>query len=133
MRQTVRFVGTPHGRVAYSVVGSGPPLVVLTGWVSHLGLMWDAPSHRRFVERLARDHTVVRFDKPGCGLSDRSRAVFTLASELDVLRTLVGHLGLRRFSLLGCCDAGQVAAAHAAADPDAVSALVVYGSCARGS
>jgi pimeloyl-ACP methyl ester carboxylesterase/DNA-binding CsgD family transcriptional regulator len=132
VRQTVRFVATPHGRVAYSVIGSGPPLVLALGWVSHLGLMWETPSHRRFVERLARDHTVIRYDKPGCGLSDRSREEFTLDSELDVLKALIGHLGLRRMSLLGCCDGGQVAAAYAGANPDAVASLVVYGSCARG-
>jgi pimeloyl-ACP methyl ester carboxylesterase/DNA-binding CsgD family transcriptional regulator len=136
MRPAVRFLTTGSaggGRVAYSVAGSGPPLVYLSGWVSHLGLGWDTPSHRRFVGALARDHTVIRYDKLGCGLSDRSRTDFTLASELDVLAALIGHLGLRTYSLLGCCDGGQVAAAHAAANPDPVSSLVVYGSCARGA
>jgi pimeloyl-ACP methyl ester carboxylesterase/DNA-binding CsgD family transcriptional regulator len=133
MKQVVRFASTGGGRVAYSVVGSGPPLVILLGWVSHLGLMWDTPSHRRFVERLARDHTVIRYDKLGCGLSDRSRDAFTLESELDVLSALVDHLGLRRFALLGCCDGGQVAASYAASEPAAVSSLLVYGSCARGA
>jgi pimeloyl-ACP methyl ester carboxylesterase/DNA-binding CsgD family transcriptional regulator len=133
VRQTIRFVDTAHGRVAYSVMGSGPPLVIMLGWVSHLGLMWEQAPYRRFVERLARDHTVIRYDKPGCGLSDRSRDAFTLDSELDVLRVLIEHLGLRRVSLLGCCDAGQVAVAYAAGHPDAVTSLVVYGSCARGA
>ncbi|MEV1250115.1 alpha/beta fold hydrolase [Nonomuraea sp. NPDC049750] len=132
MKQVVRFAATPHGRVAYSVVGSGPPLVFLPGWVSHLGVLWQVVTHRRFVETLARRYTVVRFDKPGCGLSDRGRQVFSLDSELEVLGALVGHLGLRRYVLLGSCDGGQVAAAFAARNPDAVSALLIYGSCARG-
>lgn len=133
VRQAVRFFSSPDGRVAYSVVGSGPPLVCLFGWVSHLGLLWETPSHRSFVERLARDFTVVRYDRIGCGLSDRPRTVFTLDSELEVLAALVEHLGLRRFGLFGSCDGGQVAAAHAAANPDAVSSLVLYGTCARGA
>jgi pimeloyl-ACP methyl ester carboxylesterase/DNA-binding CsgD family transcriptional regulator len=132
MRQVVRFAGTPAGRVAYSVMGSGPPLVCLLGWVSHLGLMWESPEHRRFVEALAREHTVIRYDKLGCGLSDRVRADFTMDSELAVLEALVGHLGLTRFALFGSCEGGQVAAAYAAARPDAVSSLIVYGSCVRG-
>jgi pimeloyl-ACP methyl ester carboxylesterase/DNA-binding CsgD family transcriptional regulator len=128
----VRFVGSPAGRVAYSVTGSGPPLVYLLGWVSHLGLMAENPQHRLFVEALAREHTVIRYDKIGCGLSDRDRSDFTLESELAVLEALIGHLGLERFALFGSCEGGQVAAAYAAAHPGAVSSLIIYGSCARG-
>jgi RimJ/RimL family protein N-acetyltransferase len=35
--------------------------------------MWDMSTHRRFVEALARDYTVIRYDRVGCGLSNRSR------------------------------------------------------------
>jgi len=132
MRQVVRFAGTPAGRVAYSVTGSGPPLLCLLGWVSHLGLMWENPQHRRFVEALAREHTVIRYDKVGCGLSDRGRTDFTMESELAVLQALVEHLGLKRFALFGSCESGQVAAAYAATHPDVLSSLIVYGSCVRG-
>lgn len=133
MRQVVRFANTPSGRVAYSAMGSGPPLLCLLGWVSHLELMWENPEHRRFVEALAREHTVIRFDKLGCGLSDRERTDFTMESELAVLAALVEHLGLERFALFGSCESGQVAAAYAATHPDVVSSLILYGSCARGS
>ena len=133
MKQVVRFAATPAGRVAYSVTGSGPPLVCLLGWVSHLGLMWENPEHRRFVEALAREHTVIRYDKVGCGLSDRARTDFTMESELAVLEALVEHLELERFALFGSCEGGQVAAAYAARHPDVVSSLIVYGSCARGA
>ena len=129
----MRFAATPAGRVAYSVTGSGPTLLCLTGWVSHLGLMWENAEHRRFVEALAREHTVIRFDKLGCGLSDRDRTDFTMESELAVLEALVEHLGLRRFALFGSCESGQVAAAYAATHPDVLSSLIVYGSCVRGS
>jgi pimeloyl-ACP methyl ester carboxylesterase/DNA-binding CsgD family transcriptional regulator len=133
MRQVVRFAGTPAGQVAYSVTGSGPPLLYLPGWVSHLGLMWENPEHRRFVEALGREHTVIRYDKLGVGLSDRTRDDFTLESELAVLDALVEHLGFDRFALLGSCEGGQVAAAYAVKHPEALSSLVVYGSCARGT
>jgi pimeloyl-ACP methyl ester carboxylesterase/DNA-binding CsgD family transcriptional regulator len=124
---------TRDGRVAYSVVGSGPPLLCLFGWVTHLELLWDTPSHRRFIEGLARDFTVIRYDKLGSGLSEPVRSEFTLQSEMDIVTALIGHLGLRRPALFGSCDGGQVAAAYAAERPDVVSSLVVYGSCANGA
>ncbi len=132
MRHVVRFAETPAGRVAYSVVGSGPPLLWSLGWVSHLSLMWEGREHRRFAEVLAREYTVIRFDKLGCGLSDRVRTDFTMEFELVVLKALVEHLGLKRFALLGSCEGGQVAAAYAATHPDTVSSLIVYSSCVRG-
>jgi pimeloyl-ACP methyl ester carboxylesterase/DNA-binding CsgD family transcriptional regulator len=132
VKQVVRFVPTRGGGVAYSAVGSGPPLVYLPGWVSHLGYMWELAEHRRFVEALAGEHTVIRYDRLGCGLSERDRDTFTLDSELEVLEALVEHLRLREFALFGSCDGGQVAAAFAARHPELVTALLVYGSCARG-
>jgi pimeloyl-ACP methyl ester carboxylesterase len=120
------------GRVAYTVTGSGPPLVCAPGWVSHLGLLEEIPEHRRFVGALAREHTVIGYDKVGCGLSDRHRTDFTMESELAALEGLVGHLGLTRFALFGSCESGQVAAAYAVRHPDALSSLIVYGSCVRG-
>lgn len=132
MKQVVRFAETPAGRVAYSVTGSGPPLLCLLGWVSHLGLMWENPEHRRFVEALAREHTVILYDKLGCGLSDRDRTDFTLEFELAVLEALVAHLGLKRFALFGSCEGGQVAVAYAATHPDMLSSMIVHGSCVRG-
>jgi DNA-binding CsgD family transcriptional regulator len=131
--QVVQFAATPVGRVAFSVTGTGPPLVCSLGWVSHLGQQWENPEYRRFVEALSREHTVVRYDKAGCGLSDRDRTDFTMDAELAVLRALVEHLGLTRFALLGSCDGGQVAAAYAHARPDALSSLILYGTCARGT
>jgi DNA-binding CsgD family transcriptional regulator/pimeloyl-ACP methyl ester carboxylesterase len=133
MKQVVRFAATPAGRVAYSMMGSGPALVCVLGWVSHLGMMWENPDHRRFVEALAREHTLIQYDKIGCGLSDRARTDFTMESELAVLEALVEHLELERFALFGSCEGGQTAAAYAAGHPDVLSSLIVYGSCARGA
>ncbi|BCJ39816.1 LuxR family transcriptional regulator [Actinoplanes ianthinogenes] len=128
----VRFAATPAGRVAYAVTGSGPAVLCLPGWVSHLGLLWESAEHRRFVEELSRTHTVIRFDRIGCGLSDRDRTDFSLEFELATLKALIAHLGLDRFALFGTCESGQVAAAFAAAEPDALTALILYGTCARG-
>ncbi len=79
MDQRIRFCTTTDGiRIAYATVSDGPPFVVPPGWISHLELEWEQPALRAFFETVARHHIVVRYDKYGCGLSDRDRTAFTL-------------------------------------------------------
>ena len=59
--------------VAYATQGSGPPLVLDVARVHHLEVFWRHLTYRRFVEALSRRFTVIRMDRPGCGLSDRAR------------------------------------------------------------
>src|SRR5690242_19527325 len=71
MSQDIRFLEVDGRELAYSVLGEGPPLVVGPRWVSHLEEEWDDPEQRSFYGELAKTHTVVRFDRIGCGLSSR--------------------------------------------------------------
>ena len=59
------------GCVAYSTSGAGPALLCDSGWITHLRGQLELFSFGDFVERLAERFTVIRYDKPGCGLSDR--------------------------------------------------------------
>jgi pimeloyl-ACP methyl ester carboxylesterase/DNA-binding CsgD family transcriptional regulator len=128
--QEIRFCSTGEGRVAYALAGEGPPLVLGGWWVSHLELDWGRPSFRRFVEALAARRTVVRYDPPGSGLSDRTAAArpLELDRELGVLEAVLDAAGLERAAMLGISSGGCVAAAVAARRPDRVEALVLYGS-----
>jgi pimeloyl-ACP methyl ester carboxylesterase/DNA-binding CsgD family transcriptional regulator len=133
-RRQIRFCTLPAGgvRVAYATVGRGPALVVPAAWIGHLELQWEDPAFRRFVLPLAAHRTVVQYDKPGCGLSDAWPERGTLESSAEVLRSVVDHLGLDRFDLLGISEAGAVSLAFAARYPDRVGRLVVYGGYADG-
>jgi len=133
MEQQIRFCATPDGvRVAYSTVGQGPAVVIVPGWISHLQLYAELPALRALRGKLARNHTLVAYDKYGCGLSERSRTDFSLESELRPLEAVVDHLKLRRFALWGISQSGAVAAAYAAEHPRRVSHLILYGAYARG-
>jgi len=101
--------------------------------VSHQELIWQAQGYRRFWERLANHHTLVFYDRPGTGLSDRNRTEFSLDSELRDLEIVVDHLQLKRFALLGHGFGGPVAIAYAAKHPRRVSHLVLYATYARGA
>ncbi len=73
MEQEIRFCAVGSARAAFATCGSGPVLVFPSWWASHVEQDWGWDDFRAFVQRLARDHTVVRYDRLGTGLSDRDR------------------------------------------------------------
>ena len=102
MEQQIRFCKTADGiRIAYSTMGQGPALVLVPGWISHLQLQWEPPAAQPFLEKVARYHTFITFDKFGCGLSERDRTDFSQESEVRVVEAVVDHLKLKRFALVG--------------------------------
>jgi len=126
------FTGAQDQRIAYAIAGSGPPLVLPAWWVSHVERDWANPRFRRFFEALARHHTVVRYDRPGVGLSLRERSEFTLESEVAQLEAIIEHLGFERVSLLGFSCGGPPAVTYAVRHPERVDRLVLVGSYAFG-
>ena len=133
MRPAVRYCATPAGRVAYATAGSGPPLLIDTGWVTHLTGQLELFSFGAFIERLAERFTLIRYDKPGCGLSDRDVADLSFDAQVTAAIAVADAAGARRFSVFGASQGGQLAAAIAARWPDRVGALAVYGTCASGA
>ena len=130
---TIRYCRTPAGRIAYSTVGAGPPLLCDSGWVTHLAAQFELFCFGGFVEALAERYTVIRYDKPGCGLSDRDGADLSFDRQVAAALAVADAVGAGRFSLFGASQGGQLAAAIAAACPDRVDALVLYGTCASGA
>jgi|tagenome__1003787_1003787.scaffolds.fasta_scaffold20987399_5 pimeloyl-ACP methyl ester carboxylesterase len=125
----VRFLRSTKGyRIAYRTQGSGPPLLVVPPWTTHLEAEAALSGYRAFHEALGRHHTVVLYDRWGTGLSDRDRTDFSLAADVEVLADVAEHLRLRRFALLGPSHGGLVAAAFARGAPGMVSHLVLYGT-----
>ncbi|WP_333889856.1 alpha/beta fold hydrolase [Mycolicibacterium gadium] len=134
-RSEIRFLPVGGRRVAYEVRGSGPPLVAPAWWVSHLELDWQNPDFRRFWDGIADGYTMVRYDRLGVGMSDRTLHDndLTLDSEVATLRALVDELGLERVSLIGGSSGSCTAVAFAAAFPERVERLVLYGSYPDGT
>src|SRR5919201_1734113 len=134
MRQEVRFCRVPGGRVACAAVGDGPPLVLAPWWISHIELDWERADFRAFVEALARDRMVVRYDPLGTGLSDRTDVGHGgLEAELVTLEAVLDGMELPRAALLGISSGACVAAALAARSPERVEALVLVGGYASGA
>jgi pimeloyl-ACP methyl ester carboxylesterase len=125
----VQFFRAPRGcRIAYRTQGTGPPLVVVPPWTTHLEAETALSGYRTFHDELSRHHTVVVYDRWGTGLSDRERDDFSLDADVEILAAVVDHFRLRRVALLGPSHGGVAAAAFAHHAPQLVSHLVLYGN-----
>ena len=134
LEQTIGSVRLGDGvRVAYARAGDGPPLVYVAGWLTHLELSWAMPPERRYFELLARGRTVVRYDKPGCGLSGPCSRPPSMDLELEALSAVSEAAGGGQLDVLGASFGAAVAATWAAMHPEQVSRLVLYGGWVRGS
>ena len=131
--QTIRFCNAPDGaRLAYTVTGDGPPLVKAANWLSHLEYDWESPIWRHWWDGLSRNHRLVRYDERGCGLSDHDTDRFSMDAWVEDLATVIDATGLERFDLLGISQGGAVALTYAAANPERVRNLVLYGTYLQG-
>lgn len=134
MNQQIRFCTSFDGtQIAYATAGSGPPLVRVANWLTHLELDWKGPIWSHWFEELSRNHTLVRYDLRGCGLSDRSVDDLSLDAWVRDLEAVVNDLGLDRFSLLGLCQGGDIAVAYAERHPDRVRRLALYDTYLHGA
>ena len=132
--QVIRFIRDTNGvRTAYAVVGEGPLVLCPAWWVSHVERDWEHPGFRRFFTRLADGFRVVRYDRPGTGLSDRDVPPRTQAAEVQLLSMLADALGDAQFSILAVSCAGPVALTYAAMHQERIRRLCLYGSYANGS
>ncbi|HXK20047.1 MAG TPA: alpha/beta hydrolase [Polyangiaceae bacterium] len=132
-RSQIRFCSVGDGqRIAFTVQGSGP-VVVLGPWmVSHLERDTEEPKLRAFYERLAARYTLVRYDHTGVGLSDRSRTDFSFEREVTELSTVIDQVTDDQIALIAGSFSGPVATAYAARHPERVARLVLYGTFAFG-
>jgi pimeloyl-ACP methyl ester carboxylesterase len=119
------FVGSRGRRLAYTDDGEGPALVCPPKWICHLEIQAGDPAYARFFGELARTFRVVRYDRDGMGLSDRTPTDYSLESEVAGLEALVEHLGVERVHLLGGSCATPVVLAYAAKRPERTGKIVV--------
>ena len=133
LTQRIRFCKGAGGmRIAYSAIGRGPPLVMLSGGHCHLELDLESPVFGHWFEELARDHTLVRLDTRGFGLSDRDVGDHSIAAVVSDLDAVANALDLKRFTLLAWMGATPFAVEYAARHPARVSRLVLHAGYVRG-
>jgi class 3 adenylate cyclase len=134
MQPTTHYAKSGDVHIAYQVVGDGPiDLVYVQGWVSHLEHAWEYPPLARCLRRLASFSRLIRLDKRGTGLSDRTPELPTLEQRMDDVRAVLDAVGSERAVLFGSSEGGAMCGLFAATYPERTAALVLYGSFAKGT
>lgn len=113
---TVGTVEVDGGELRYETRGEGSPVVLVHGG-SLDASTWDPQ-----VDRLARRHTVVRYDLRGHGASSTPAEPFRHHEDL---RVLLAHLGIPRTSLVGHSMGGRVVIDFTLVHPELVDQLVL--------
>lgn len=134
MEPHIEYARTSDGiSVAYTSFGQGPPLIVMPGVpFSNFRGEWQVPQLREAYERLGSQMRVVMYDGRGTGHSQRDVTDVSLEAMVRDLEAVMAEAGLSNAGLLASWNACPASIAFAAAYPDRVNRLALYGGSARG-
>jgi class 3 adenylate cyclase len=132
---TVRYARNGNVHLAYSVLGHGPPDILLVStWFVPIESMLEGPPMTRALERIAGMGRLILFDSRGIGMSDPTSSAGPLTVEQWMTDGLavMDEVGAERPALLGLDPSGAlVTLLLAATNPHRVSALVLFNAHAR--
>jgi pimeloyl-ACP methyl ester carboxylesterase len=119
---TGAFIEVDGVRLHYIERGSGSPVVLLHG----NGAMAEDFAVSGVFDRLARDHRVIAFDRPGFGYSARPRGtVWTATAQAELLHEALRGMGVRDPVVVGHSWGTLVALAMALDHPLDIAAIVL--------
>jgi class 3 adenylate cyclase len=130
-----KYARLGRDRVAYQVLGEGPPDLVLTmGAFGHVDLHWEDPGIALFLRRLASFSRLISFDRRGTGASDPlpETGLPPWEAYADEVTAVMDAVGSREAVLMATtAEAGPMALFFAATRPERTSALIVANASAR--
>ncbi len=125
-----RFVEVNGIDVHYKQAGSGEPVMILLHGFGASTYSW-----REVIQPLAEHGTVIAFDRPGFGLTERlmpgewnGESPYSLPFQVRLTVGLMNELGIEQAVLIGNSAGGTVSMATALEYPQRVSALVLVGA-----
>jgi aminoacrylate hydrolase len=110
--------------IAYEKLGSGPPLLLLTG-LGGVGRAWGG-----LIERFANEYTTIVPDHRGTGSSAKPKAGYTIEALANDMAGLTRHLGLGPAHVVGSSTGGALGQVMAIDHPDTVKSLSLVSSWA---
>ena len=114
----------PVKKIHYLELGSGDPLLLIHGGLSHSG-EW-----LKILKPLSEHYHVFALDRPGHGLSEPIdyRGVDYRKSTADFIRSVMDALGIKKANLMGNSMGGYFSLAFTLDFPDRVNKLVLIGA-----
>ncbi|MGB3682367.1 MAG: alpha/beta hydrolase [Rubrobacteraceae bacterium] len=115
----MEFVEIEGRWIRYNVIGGGPPVVLVHGWLLS-SRIWD-----QIARRLAQRFTVYTLDLTGFGESDKPVSGYGVRYGSRLLYAFCAHFGISRAGVIAHDLGGNMAVKLAADHPDLVGRLVL--------
>ncbi len=131
--QTIHFVRSEDGTsIAYARSGDGSPVVRAGHFLTHLEKDWSSPVWGPYLKELSSRYSLIRYDQRGTGLSEAEIKGTRIEDYVADLKAVVDAAGLETFPLVASSQGVPISIVFAAAYPERVSRLVLYGGFAQG-
>lgn len=118
---------TDQGMVHYETYGTGPPVILLHGWIGSWGL-WQPT-----MEALGRHNRCYALDFWGFGESGKSRNSYAVGDFMELVRQFMDALGIAQAPLVGHSMGGTASLGTTIRYPERITKVCVIGSPIVGS
>lgn len=126
-KQQIRFcTGHDVVSIAYAKSGRGTSIAKAANWLSHLEFDLGSPVWSHMMTELARNHTLLRYDGRGSGLSNWDMKDLSFESWVRDLEAVVDAAGVERFALLGVSQGAASAVDYAVRHSERVSQVLLW-------
>jgi class 3 adenylate cyclase len=128
-----KYAWLGRDRIAYQVLGQGPPDLVMTGAsLGHLDITWEDPGLALFLRSLASFSRLILFNRRGTGASDPlpPDPLPPWESYAEELAAVLDAVGSEQTAILAELDAAAIF--FAGTRPERTSALILVHTSAKG-
>ena len=119
------FVAFKEGRIHYQCYGQGRAIVLLHGFLGAIAI-W-----KNILPELAKRYKVVLIDLPGHGKSENFGYIHKMDVMSEAVKSVLNHLNLRKYVLIGHSMGGYVSLAFAEKYMDNLRGMVLLHSTAH--
>ncbi len=135
MEPRIQYAKTEDGvNIAYWTLGEGPPLLMTSGGPSSKSLQsWQVPEGRAYLEKLARDRLLIRYDHRGTGHSEHDLSEVSFEAYVADIEAVADKAKLGTFALWGGGLCSLFTIAYAVRHPERISKLILSHASACGA
>ena len=113
-----------NSKVSFTSSGKGSAIVLLHGFLENI-TMWDD-----ITKILSKKHRVVCIDLLGHGNTENHGYIHTMEDQANMVKAVLNHLRLRKYTLIGHSMGGYIALAFAKLFPSTIKGLCLMNSTA---